>query len=281
MKTDTRLDDEDLKRIFTQYQAHRLEEVFDNQCLRGMNEFMVGVFKSRAWKDAKRFETRNQFIGQIKNIQVEPDDHRRLFRALAESGSAHGVIAYLHMIGHRNRVLLSDRSALLTTDELTLIVKDKGREIGSAIHFLARAAAPSNMDTLPMLPKLMVKEMGSQRDFKYRERFMEGLQSLVVSYGLKNLGMGKHDRDHKLWIDSFYRTNDHQTLSLSTSIIAAQISAKRLTPEEVINESQCFADKVRLVKNLGFKVSDFGAIAMISSHKTKQPSFRLESHLQI
>lgn len=281
MKIDTRLDDEDLKRIFTQFQAHRLAEVFDNQSLRGMNEFMTGVFKSRSWTSTKQFEARNNFIQHIKTLRVEPDDHRRLFRALAESGNAHGVIAYLHMIGHKNKVLLPDRSALLTTDELTLMVKDKGSEIGSVIHFLSRAVAPSNIDTLPMLPRVMTKAMGSKREFKYRERFMEGLQSLVIRYGLKNLGMGKNDRDHQPWINSFYRTNDHQTLSLASSIIAAQISTKKLTAEEVVSKSESFPDKIRLIKNLGFREVDFGAIAMLSSHKEKQPSFRLENHLQL
>lgn len=281
MMIDRRLDDDELKRIFTRFQAHRLGEVFDNASLRGMNEFMVGVFRSREWTDPALFQTRNDFIQHIKHIKAEPDDHRRLFRAMAEAGNAHAVIAYLHMLGHKNKVLLSDRSALLTTDELTLMVKSKGNQIGSVVHFLSRAAVIGNPDTLSLLPKVLTKAMGNQRDFKYRERFLEGLQSLIMRYGLKNLGIGEHDRDNKRWINAFYTTHDYQTLSLATSVLAAQIATNKLTAKDVVAESRDFTDKVRLVKNLGFKIDDFGATNILSSHQTKQPSFRLDEHLKI
>lgn len=281
MRRDTRLTDEDIEGIFKGFQAHRLHEVYDNQTLKGMHEFLVEIFRSHEWTNSKLFETRNGFISHVKSLDAHPDDHRRMFRAMAESGNAHAVIAYLHMIGHKNRVFLSDRSALLSTDELTLMVKDSGQKIGSVIHFLSRAVAPGSADSLAQLPKEIVKAMGNQPDFKYRERFLEGLQSLVMRYGLKKLGLGKSNHDNGRWIEAFYSTHDHRHLALSSSILAAQVFNKNLSPQRLLEESTCFSDRMRLIKNLGFNFNDFGAVGLVSSHNPKKPSFRLESQLQL
>lgn len=275
----SRLDDVEIESIFKGFKAHRLHEVYDNNSLCDMHEFLVHIFKSEPWKNAANFDQRNTFIQSIRSLNADSDDHRRVFLAMSEASNSHAVISYLHMLGHKERVFLKDYSALLTTDQLTMIVKDAGSRIGAVIHYLCRASAVSNGDSLPKLWREMNKAFDVHEKFK--ERFQEGMQTLVKRFGLKSLGIGDNDYDHKIWIEKFLYGNEASIKDVASAVIAGQLAGKKISRQDVIDECFDFQSKMRLVNDFGFNIDEFGGSKVIRSHNVKPPTYRLDQGLTL
>lgn len=272
-RIDPRLDDEAIKSIFTEFKSHRLHEVYDNQSLADMHEFLVGIFKSEPWKNPAHFDKRNNFIQSIKLVNASDADHRRVFLAMADACNSHGVISYLHMLGYKERVFLKSHQALLTADDLSMIVKDSGPRIGPAVHFLCRACVASQPGSLPRLWKEMVKAY--EPSGKFSERFMEGMQTLVRRFGIKTLGIGKDDGDHKPWIDRFLTSNEPAVKDVAGAVVAGQLAARRMGREELKNECRDFQSRMRLVNELDFDPSILDAAKVVRSHDKAAPNYRL------
>lgn len=273
----TRLDDEAIKSIFTEFKSHRLHEVYDNSSLADMHEFLVGIFKSESWKNPAHYETRNNFIQSIKLINASDADHRRVFLAMADATNSHAVISYLHMVGHKDRVFLKNHQALLTTDDLTMIVKDAGPRLGPVVHFLCRASVATQAQSLPRLWKELTKAY--EPTGKFNERFLEGMQTLVKRFGLKSLGLGKDDEDHKLWVDRFLTTNEPAVKDIAGAVVAGQLASRKLGRHELKNECFDFQSKMRLINDLDFDPSILDAHKVVRSHEVKSPTYRLTEGL--
>lgn len=273
----TRLDDEAIKSIFTEFKSHRLHEVYDNSSLADMHEFLVGIFKSEPWKNPAHFDKRNNFIQSIKLINASDADHRRVFLAMADATNSHAVISYLHMVGHKERVFLKNHQALLTTDDLTMIVKDAGPRLGPVAHFLCRASVVTQADSLPRLWKELTKAYDPTA--KFNDRFLEGMQTLVRRFGLKSLGLGKSDEDHKPWVDRFLKSDEPAIKDIGGAVIAGQLAAGRLGRHELERECFDFQSRMRLVNDLGFDASVADAKKVIRSQDGKSPTYRLTEGL--
>jgi hypothetical protein len=276
-RTITRLDDAEIKSILINFQSHRLHELYDNQSLADMHEVLVDIFKSEQWKDASRFDIRNIFIQSVRNLPASSDDHRRMFKAMAEASNSHAVISYLHMIGYKERVFLKDRSTLITTDDVSMMVRDAGYRIGPVIHFLCRASVVTQAESLPRLWRELNK--GFDHGAKFKERFQEGMQTLVRRFGLKSLGIGKDDMDHQLWIDKFFHANEPAIKDVAAAVLAGQLASKKLNKSDLVVQCYDFSSKMRLVNDLDFDIEEFGGTKILRSHQIKQPSFRLEQGL--
>lgn len=272
-----RLDDEAIRNVFTEFQSHRLHEVYDNNSLADMHEFLVDTFKSEPWKNPSNFTVRNNFIQSIKLIDASDADHRRVFLAMADACNSHAVISYLHMVGHKERVFLKSHQALLTTDDLTMVVKDAGAKLGPVVHYLCRASVVTRAESLPRLWKELSKAY--EPDGKFSERFLEGMQTLVRRFGLKSLGLGKDDSDHKLWVDRFLTSSDASTKDISGAVVAGQLVTRKLGRHELKNECYDFQSKMRLVNDLGFDPGILDAKKVVRSHDLKQPTYRLSEGL--
>ncbi|MBI6882857.1 hypothetical protein [Pseudomonas putida] len=272
-----RLDDVAIESIFREFNIRRLHEVYDNSSLADMHEFLVEVFKSKEWKDPSYFNPRNFFIQSIKTLPVTDADHRRVFLAMADAGNSHAVISYLHMIGHKERVFLKNHQALITVDDLAMMVKDRGFRMAPAIHFLCRATVATQAEGLPRLWKELSKAY--QPDMKFSERFKEGMQTLVRRFGIKSLGLGKDDDDHQPWIDRFLTTSETSIKDIASTVVAGQLVTRRLGRFELEKNCSGLSQKMRLVNDLGFDISVAEATSVYRSHPTKKAEFRLSEGL--
>lgn len=279
MDYDFRTNDSDIREILTEFRAHRLYEVYDNDSLKNIGEHLVAIFSSPKWVNPGLFEERNNFISQIKMIPCHPDDHRRIFKGLAEAANPHGVIAYLHMLGSKNRVKLEDGLALMTTEDLIMLVRSRGPSIGRVIHFLARACSPGDPFQLPILWKELVKVIPKEKTSPFKGRFQEAMKTLVERYGMDNLGLGKDHKDHNPWIDTFFETSDFRTLSVASSIIAAQLTNGFMKKQDLLDN--CFDDRgrIRLYKEFGLEDSGLNIKKINSSHKEISAKYNIESIL--
>lgn len=272
-----RLDDGEITSIFMEFNSRRLREVYDNQSLADMHEVLVGVFRSEPWKNPAHFQRRDKFIHSIKTLPATDADHRRVFLAMADACNSHGVISYLHMIGYKERVFLKNHQALLTSDDLTMTVKDNGHRIGPAVHFLCRACVAGQPGSLARLWKELSKAY--EPSGKFSERFLEGMQTMVRRFGLKSLGIGKDDNDHKLWIDRFLTSNEPSVKDIAGAVVAGQLAARRMGRLELQNECQSFQSKLRLVNDLDFDKSILDAAKIVRSHEKTAPNYRLTEGL--
>lgn len=273
----TRLDDEAIKSIFTEFKAHRLHEVYDNSSLADMHEFLVSIFKSEPWKNPAHFDKRNTFIQSIKLLSATDADHRRVFLAMADAANSHAVISYLHMVGHKERVFLKSHQALLTTDDLTMIVKDSGPRLGPVVHYLCRASVATSSESLPRLWKELAKAYDPES--RFNERFKEGMQTLVRRFGLKSLGIGKDDNDHQPWIERFLQSNEPNVKDVASSVVAGQLVTRKMGRQELLDECLEFSEKMRLVNDLDFPASILDAQKVVRSHHIQKPNYRLTEGL--
>jgi hypothetical protein len=274
---DTRLSDESIKAIFMGLIPHRLHEVYDDRSLADMHEFLVDIFKSEPWKNPAKFQERNAFIQSIRLLDASGADHRRVFLAMADAANSHAVISYLHMIGHKERVFMKNHQALLTTDDLTMIVKDGGFRIGPVVHYLCRASVVTDAKSLPRLWKELSKAY--KPDERFGERFLEGMQTLVRRFGLKSLGLGDNDLDHKAWIDRFLTSGERGIKNIASSVVAGQLASRQLGRHELVRECFDLESKTRLVNDLGFDPSIISATKVVRSHAVTNPEYRLSEGL--
>lgn len=270
MNRTSRLDDDEVLAIFGRLQAHRLAEAYDNNSLTDRHDVLVSVFNSDTWKNPKHYEQRKVFIQTIGGLNAAPADHRRVFHAMAEASNSHGVVEYLHTLGAKERVFLKDHSALIATHELAQMFRDQGSRLAAVSHFLTRAVTAGAPNSIPNLWEAMVNSF--EPDAKFKERMQEGMSQMVRRFGLKSLGLGKDDLDHKAWVDKFFTTEVEHTQGVASAVLAGQISKKRLTKEDLLAECRDFTSQMRLVNNLGFAMEDFGARAVIRTQETKKPS---------
>lgn len=266
-----RLDDDEVEAIFLRLQSHRLPEVYDNNSLKDLHEVLVSVFNSDVWKNPKHYEQRKVFIQAIGGLNGAPADHRRVFLAMAEASNSHGVVEYLHTLDSKERVFLKDHSALITTDELAQMFRDQGSRMGAVSHFLSRAVTAGMPGSVPTLWKEMVKAFDP--DAKFKERMQEGMATMVRRFGLKSLGLGKDDMDHKPWVEKFFTTEIEQVQGVASAVLAGQIAKKRISKEDLLGECREFSSQMRLVNNLGFNMEDFGVKAVIRSDEAKKPAY--------
>jgi hypothetical protein len=272
-----RLGDEEIKSIFMELNTRRLPEIYDNSSLADMHEFLVDIFRSSLWKSPEHFDKRNTFIQSIKLVNATDADHRRVFLAMADAGNAHAVISYLHMVGRKEGVFLKGHQALVTTDDVAMMVKDSGKYIAPVIHFLCRASVPSGNKNLPKLWRELSKAYDPS--IKNHERFLEGMQTLVARYGIKSLGIGEHDVDHGKWVDRFLNSNEMSVKDIASAVVAGQLVSRRMGRQELVDQSREFSSQMRLVNDLGFDTNVIDIKRVVRSHNIKPPTFRLTEGL--
>ena len=272
-----RLDDDEVKAIFVGLQAHRLHEVYDNNSMKNLHEVLVDVFQTDIWTKPQYYDQRNVFIETIKGLNADPADHRRAFMAMAEAANPHAVVAYMRLFGGKERVHLKDHSALITTEELAQMFRDRGAKMAPVSNFLCRAATSGRPGSIPLLWKAISNAFDP--DARLKERMQEGMSSLVRRFGLKSLGIGDHDKDHARWVDKFFTTEISAVQEVAGAILAGQIASRHLSKEDLLKKNPEFTGKMRLVNQLGFAMEDFDIKHIIRTYDSKTPSYRIEDQL--
>lgn len=268
-----RLDDHEIVDIFTNYDSTRLQAVFDNESLVGMDEVLVDIFNGAKWKDPAFFNDRNDFVRSVGSLTVDPDDHRRVFSAMAEAANSHAVIAYLHAIGHQNNVFLKDHSALMTAADLAFIVQASGPRIGSCIHFLSRAVTSGQPSDLNGLWKAVSKTYNPEARFK--ERFQEAMKTLVTRFGVSLLGLDVDDRECDKWVKQFYISNDPKTVGVASAVIAGQIASAHMSKDQLIAGARDLSGRVRLTSHFDVELSKLGIAEVKRSRHEAAANYRI------
>ncbi|MHD0644686.1 hypothetical protein ACYPKM_03470 [Pseudomonas aeruginosa] len=268
-----RLDDIELSKIFKDYEVDRLPEVFGTGSLNDMNEILVDIFQSAEWKDAGKFTARNDFIQAIRNVSVDSDDHRRVFRAMALSTNAHAVAAYLHMLKRKDNVFLADHSALITADDLSSMLRARGSKMGAVVHFLSRTVTAGHGNARPELWKALTKAYDPSQ--RYRERFQEAMKNLVHRWGLDGIGISPNGQNADPFVKQFFNSHDERTKDISAAILAGLMSKGILSKEKLMEGARDASGRMRLVKSFGFTPEEVGYKAVRPSHNTPTPSYRL------
>lgn len=270
-------EEDSIKTIFSRFQAHRLEEIYDNESMRDMNEVLTHVFNSPEWKDSDFYQPRKAFISHIRNIGATPNDHRRVFRALCDAANSHGVLEYLHMVGRKERVFLKDHAPLISIGELANQVRDKGAKIGPVIHFLCRAVAVDGISDPRTLWRTTTKAF--DQNAKFKERFQEGMQSLVRRFDAHLVDPAKKGEENAQWVNKFFTTTDPKVQCISASVLAGLLAKGDLTRQSIMDQCMDFSSRMRLVNHLSFDSNDFGIQRIKRSHEMKKPSFRIDSEI--
>lgn len=274
-----RLDDDEVKAVFVGLQAHRLHEVYDNNSMKDLHEVLVDVFQTEVWKNPKYYDQRNVFLETIKGLNADPADHRRAFLAMAEAANPHAVVGYMRLFGGKDRVFLKDHSALITTDELAQMFRDRGSKMAPVSHFLCRAATSGLPGSLPQLWKAVAKAYDPNTRLK--ERMQEGMSALVRRFGLKSLGIGDHDKDHAPWVDKFFNTELVEVQEVASSILNGQMASRHLTKEDLLETRPDFVGKMRLVNQLGFDMKDFDVKHVIRTEDSKHRAYQMRVEEQL
>lgn len=272
-----RLDDDEVRSIFVRLQAHRLNEVYDNRSMKDLHEVLVDIFQSDVWRKPQYYDQRNLFIETIKGLNADPADHRRAFLAMADAANPHAVVAYMRQFGGKERVFLKDHSALITTDELAQMFRDRGVSMAPVSHFLCRAATAGTPGSLSQLWKAMTDAFDP--NVRHKERMQEGMSTLVRRFGLKSLGIGKDNRDHNQWMDRFFYSDITQVQEIASSVVAGQIAGLYLTKQDLLDTLPDFSGKMRMVTQLGLDMKDFEMNKISRTGETRQPDYRIDSQL--
>lgn len=273
----SRLDDDEVRAIFTRLQAHRLNEVYDNSSLKDLHEVLVDIFQSEVWRRPQYYDQRNVFIETIKGLNADPADHRRAFLAMAEAANPHAVVAYMRQFGGKERIFLKDHSALITTDELAQMFRDRGARMAPVSHFLSRAVTSGIPGSIPQLWTAM--RAAFDPNAKGKERMLEGMSSLVRRFGLKSLGIGQTDHDHAQWIEKFFTSDIQSVQEVAGAVVAGQVAGLYLTKHDLLKNKPDFVGQMRLINQLGFDPKEFEISKISRTGETLQPSYRIESQL--
>lgn len=270
-----RLDDRAIKDILTTFDTRRMGELFGTNSLEGMHGLLVQIFQSSAWMspEPRVFKERNEFILKLNDHVIDSDDHRRIFRAMAEAPNAHGVATYLHMLRRKENVFLSDHSALFTIDDLTALVKDRGAKLTPAIHFLTRAVSAGHGDGKPELFRAMVRAFDPE--FKLSSRYELALSNIVKRWGVKALGLAENDATVDKWVKQFFHSEDPKTQRVATAILAGQMHRRHLSLYDLCKVAHGPVAKKRLVQSFDVDPEFFGFKAIKSSHDQEKANYGL------
>lgn len=271
------LDDGDVKRIFMEFQSDRLSQVFGTGALDNLHEMLVDIFRGSNWMGPGTYHQRTAFVKSLAQHAVPDQDHRTLFRALAESGNTYQLKAYLDLIGKKRRVKLSDGMPLLVASEVLMMVQDNGLDIANNITTLVQVMLPDDPDSVKALWSQLYKQHDPSHE--YSARWLQALQSMVDRFGLSSLGLGKTNIDHRNWVKHFFETQDSRTFEISGAILAGLLGNHLLKKQELAKTARDLSGQIRLIKTLGFTVNDFEAELaykqVFSSHSRKDPGYRI------
>lgn len=272
-QTTLHLNDSDIASIFNDFDSGRLSQLFAGNALEGMHEFLVDIFQSEDWMGQRNYDRRNTFLLSIEKHNPTPDQQRTLFRAMAESGNTHAVAKYLHMLGTKHKVRLSDRTALLSSSDLHAMVSQIGLGLANNIHYLARAMLPDN----PRSVRAIWQSMHKLHDPEHQHAglWLSAMQTLVNRFGLQATGLGASNVDNDPWIKLFFNSRDKRSVQIAGSVLASQISRHLLSKESLIERAVGLGDEMRLIKTFKIAPEVFKYQSVHSSHSHRAPDYLL------
>ena len=272
-QTKLRQDDSDISRIFNDFDSQGLKDLLACDALEGMHEFLVDIFRSDAWTHERDHERRDAFLLSIGDLSPTPDHQRQLFHALAESGNSYAVAKYLHMLGSKHKVMLCDRTALLSATDLHAMVSRLGLGLASSIHQLAKAMIPDGPRSVCSLWQSMRKLHDPESP--HSNCWLNAMQTMVNRFGLQATGLGKTNVDNEPWIKVFFNSRDKGSVQIAGSVLASQISRNQLNIESLIKRAVGLSDEMRLIKAFGIAPGAFCYQSVRSSHQERAPDYLL------